>query len=77
MFFSCFCCTIRCKSDYSPSSSAFNVLASANMLLFRFFTTNLLNSGGQDVEVSSTRFEEFSVKSSSTNEAGELRVRGD
>lgn len=45
--------------------------------MFRLFTTNLLNSGGQDVEVSSTRFEEFSVKSSSTNEAGELRVRGD
>ncbi|OAY37805.1 trigger factor isoform X2 [Manihot esculenta] len=34
----------------------------------------LSGASGQDVEVSSTQFEEFSVKSSSTNEAGELRI---
>ncbi|KAF2321952.1 hypothetical protein GH714_004793 [Hevea brasiliensis] len=62
---------------YSPSTSAFNLLAIADVQLFRFSTTNPLNPGAQDVEVSSSQFEEFSVKVSSTNEAGELRIPRD
>ncbi|KAJ9178303.1 hypothetical protein P3X46_010197 [Hevea brasiliensis] len=39
-----------------------------------FSPVSAVLSGAQDVEVSSSQFEEFSVKASSTNEAGELRI---